>query len=152
MAFDRTLIAYVTKGGVTEETASMIANVLQDRYGLEVDLTNLRKNPCPDLRPYGNVIIGTGVRMQKVYGEALEFLENDFKDKRVAVFVSSLEPHDEAVTKYIEKGLANRLNVKPVAARVFGGRMKVLGKVVQDKRDMEKVKSWAEELGKKLVE
>lgn len=40
---DRTLIAYVTKGGVTEETASVIANVLRDKYGFQVDVVNLRR-------------------------------------------------------------------------------------------------------------
>lgn len=46
MTRNKTLIAYVTKGGVTEEAASEIATVLRDKYELEVDLVNLRKTHC----------------------------------------------------------------------------------------------------------
>ena len=68
---DKTLIAYVTKGGVTEEAACIIAEALRDKYGLQVDLVNLKKNSAPDLSQYGNVIVGSGVRIGKVYKEAL---------------------------------------------------------------------------------
>lgn len=49
MANGKTLIAYFTKGGVTAEFASEIANVLRERYSFEVDLINLGENPSPDL-------------------------------------------------------------------------------------------------------
>jgi len=155
MTGDRTLVAYVTKGGVTEEAASVISSVLRDKYGLVVDVVNLRENFSPDLAKYANVIIGSGVRMQKVYKETLKFLENDFGDKRVAIFLSSAEAgdpksYDQAITKYIKNVLAKYPQVKPVAAEAFGGRMTILGKTVSDSRDMEKVRVWAEELGKKL--
>jgi len=155
MTGDRTLIAYVTKGGVTEEAASIIASVLRDKHGLEVDIVNLRKNPSPDLAQYKNVIIGSGVRIQKVYKEALEFLKNNFEDKKVAVFLSSLEAgdpksYDQAITKYVKNVLAKYPHVKPIAAEAFGGRMKILGSTISDNRDMEKVRAWADALGKKL--
>jgi menaquinone-dependent protoporphyrinogen IX oxidase len=155
MASNKTLIAYVTKGGVTEEAASVIADVLRNKYGLEVDLVNLKKNPSPDLTQYRNVIIGSGVRIQRVYKEALKFLENDFGGKNVAIFLSSLEAgnpksHDEAVRKYIKNVLVKYPHIKPVAAEAFGGRMKILGFTIADDSDMGKVSAWAEELGKKL--
>jgi len=34
------------------------------------------------------VIIGSGVGMQKVYKQALRFLENNFEGKKVAMFLS----------------------------------------------------------------
>lgn len=49
MSGDKTLIAYVTKGGVTGEYASIIASILREKYGHEVDLVNLRENPSPNL-------------------------------------------------------------------------------------------------------
>jgi menaquinone-dependent protoporphyrinogen IX oxidase len=61
------MVAHVTKGGVTEEVARVIAEVLRDKYGLEVDLVNLKKNSSPDLAQYKNVIVGSGVRVGKVY-------------------------------------------------------------------------------------
>jgi menaquinone-dependent protoporphyrinogen IX oxidase len=155
MSGDRTLIAYITKGGVTEEAAAVISSVLRDKYGLVVDVVNLRENSSPDLVQYANVIIGSGVRMQKVYKEALKFLQNDFGDRRVAIFLSSGEAgdpksYDQAITKYVKNVLAKYPHVRPVAAEAFGGRMAILGKTVSDSRNMEKVRVWAEELGKKL--
>ena len=85
----KTLIAYVTKGGVTEEAAHAITEVLRDQYGLEVDLVNLKKDSSPNLAQYKNIIVGSGVRGGKVYKEALEFLKKDFGDNRIAFFVSS---------------------------------------------------------------
>ena len=43
MADKRTLIAPFTKGGVTEEYASEIANVLREKYGFDVDIVDLKK-------------------------------------------------------------------------------------------------------------
>jgi menaquinone-dependent protoporphyrinogen oxidase len=149
----RTIVAYATKGGVTEESASVIANVLRDKYGLEVDVIDLKKNSTPNLSHYENVVIGSGVRMQRVYKEALRFIEkNDFEDKKVAIFLSSIEPRDEAIAKYISRTLEKYPKIKPIAAEAFGGRMKILGYTTSDKRDIKKVRSWAEELGKKISE
>jgi menaquinone-dependent protoporphyrinogen IX oxidase len=49
MSNGKTLIAYVTKGGVTEEAAREVVDVLRGKYGLEVDLINLKKNASPNL-------------------------------------------------------------------------------------------------------
>jgi hypothetical protein len=40
--------------------------------------------------------------------------------------------------------------VKPVATEAFGGRMKILRKIVLVNLDLAKVETWAEELGKKF--
>ena len=74
MGGNKTLIAYVTRGGVTEEYASAIADVLRERYGLEVDLVNLMENSSIDLASYRNVILGSGVRAQRVCEAALRIL------------------------------------------------------------------------------
>ncbi len=152
----RALIAYVTKSGVTRENASVIAGVLRDKYGLKVDLVDLRKTSSLSLAKYKNVIVGSGVRMGKVYKGAWKFLEkNDFKGKKVVLFLSCLEAgepdsYDHAIKKYIQNTLTKYLQVKPLAAEAFGGRMKILGFTIKDNRNVEKVKAWAEELGKKL--
>ena len=131
----------------------MIANVLQQKYGFEVDTINLRKNRVPDLTTYTNVIIGSGVRIQKVYKEAVKFIEkNDFKGKKVFIFLSSLEPRDKAIEKYLNPILEKNPHLKPVDIEVFGGRMRFLKRTFSDKRDIEKVKSWGEKLGKILTQ
>ncbi|MGA3112428.1 MAG: flavodoxin domain-containing protein [Candidatus Bathyarchaeia archaeon] len=89
MAAGKTLIAYITKGGATEESARKIADVLRSKYQLEVDLVDLKEQKVPDLTPYQNIVVGGGVRGGRVYGKALRFLENDLSGKNVAFFVSS---------------------------------------------------------------
>ncbi|MGA2680953.1 MAG: flavodoxin domain-containing protein [Candidatus Bathyarchaeia archaeon] len=155
MAQNKTLIAYETKGGATEESARKIAEVLRSKYGLEVDLVDLKKQDIKDCSQYKNIIIGGGVRAGKVYSKALKCLENDFAGKTVAFFVSSGDAGDpakyqEAKIKYVENVLSNYPNVKPVAVEAFGGRQKIFGKMVFDNLDLARVETWAQELGKKL--
>lgn len=150
-----TLIAYVTKGKATEEAAELIGRVLRDVFGLSIELVNL-KGSSPSIEDYSNVIIGAGVRMGRVYKRALKFMEKDFSGKNVAVFLSSLEggdekSHEEAIEKYIEKEVKTRLNVKPVAAEMFGGRIKIFGLSVQDNIDQDKISNWARNIGNKFV-
>jgi menaquinone-dependent protoporphyrinogen oxidase len=149
---NKTLIAYVSKSGVTEENAKIISNILNSNYGFEVDLINLKDNNKPDLSQYNNIIIGSGIRMARWYGKANKFLKNDFKDKKVAIFLSSgaagdPETYQEAITKYIDKKLTKNPHIKPVLTEAFGGRYSNF-----DYTDPEKVKAWALDLGKKLNE
>jgi len=146
---NKTLIAYISKSGATQEAASEIAGVLRDKFRLEVDLVDLKKNPSPGLEQYSNVIIGSGVKMQRLYKEFFNFLGKDLKDKQVAMFISSLEPRDEAIEKYVNPALKEYPDVKPFETEVFGGIMKMLWKTV-DKRDKKKVQAWAEKVGKKI--
>jgi menaquinone-dependent protoporphyrinogen IX oxidase len=154
---NKTLVAYETKGGATEGAAQKIAEVLRSKYGLEVDLVDLKVQKVPDLAQYRNVVIGGGVRAGKVYNKALKFLENDLSGKHVAFFVSSAQAgapasYENAKVKFVEDTLANYPKINPVATEAFGGRIKILGKTVTDNRDMAKVEAWAEELGKKFTQ
>jgi menaquinone-dependent protoporphyrinogen IX oxidase len=100
---------------------------------------------------YDNIVVGAGVRSGKVYDEALNFLKQDFGEKKVAFFVccgdaGEPEKYEEACTKYLADVLANYPNLKTVNTEAFGGRMKVLGKTVFDKFDPNKIRNWAEKL------
>jgi menaquinone-dependent protoporphyrinogen IX oxidase len=153
---NKTIVAYVTKGGATGEAANLIANTLREKSGLEVDVVNLRQQPQPDLTPYRN-IVGGGVRAGKVYKEAVDFVKQDLSGKRVGIFICSgaagnPRRHEEVADKYITKGLASNPSLKLVSMEAFGGCIKILGKAVTDRRDPAKVQAWAEELGKKLTE
>jgi menaquinone-dependent protoporphyrinogen IX oxidase len=163
LTVNRTLIAYVTKGGATKEYALEIASILRDKYGLDLDIIDLRKNKSPDLSKYRNVIVGTGVRMFRVYKEGVKFIEkNNFDGKRVALFLSSGKAGDpktygEAIEDYINKQILKKNpRIKPVAAEAFGGRMRILGKDLAPPGYADqvttKVRAWAEELGKQLME
>jgi menaquinone-dependent protoporphyrinogen oxidase len=145
MSQEKTLMAYATKGGTTEEYSKAIAKVLRDNKW-QVDVVNLKKNHNPDLAPYRNVIVGSGIKMQRMHGDGRKFLEKNFGDRKVAIFLSSLEPRDEAIEKYVEKILEKNKKLKPVDIEVFGGRMRFLGKTREDKMDVDKAKEWVQKI------
>ena len=157
MDANKTLIAYETKSGATEEAARKIADVLRSKYQLEVDLVDLKEQKVLDIAQYRNFVIGGGVRGGKVYKKALKFLENDLSGKRVAFFVSSSwagtpGSYDDAKAKFVENTLDKYPNINPVSTEAFGGRIKIMGKTVIDNTDLAKVEAWAEELGKKFTQ
>ncbi len=154
----KTLIAYETKGGATEESARKIAEVLRDKFGLEVDLVDLKEQKVVDLPQYQNIVVGAGVRGGRVYSRAIKFLENDLAGKRVAFYVSSSwagtpkqDSYEAAKTKFVENTLAKHPEINAVSSEAFGGRIKMLGKLMLDNTDMSKVVAWAEILGKEFT-
>jgi menaquinone-dependent protoporphyrinogen IX oxidase len=153
----KTLIAYQTKGGATEEAAKRIAETLRSKFQLEVDLVNLKEQKPLELTQYQNVIVGGGVRSGRVYSKALKFLENDFTGKKVAFFVSSSwagtpGSYDNAKAKFVEKTLTKYTKINPVSTEAFGGRIRYFKKTMLDNTDLTKVEVWAEELGKKFTQ
>jgi menaquinone-dependent protoporphyrinogen IX oxidase len=146
----RTLISYATKGGTTEEYANAIASVLRDELKMNVDLVDLKRNHNPDLAKYRNVIVGTGVKMQKVHGDGLRFLEKDFGDRKVAIYITTLEPREDVMKKYVDKILQQNTKLKPFAIEICGGRMRFLGRTSQDHYDEGKAKEWARSIATKL--
>lgn len=155
MSSNRTLIAFATKGGVTEENANIIAEILREKHGFEVDVVNLVKNRPPDLDPYQHVFIGSGIRMGMWYRKAARLLKHDFEGKKVVLFLSSCsagdpKSYDDAIKKYIKNVLEKYHKVNPVAFEAFGGRME-MGNEKIDNTDKEKVRKWADEVGRKLA-
>jgi menaquinone-dependent protoporphyrinogen IX oxidase len=156
LSANKTLIVYQTKSGVTAESARKIADVLRAKYQLEVDLVNLKEEKTPDLAQYKNIVVGGGVRAGKVYGKALEFLENDLDGKNVAFYVSSTwagtpGSYENAKVKFVENTLAKYPKINAVSTEAFGGRIRYLRKTMVDNTDLAKVEAWAEELGKKFT-
>jgi menaquinone-dependent protoporphyrinogen IX oxidase len=153
---NKVLIAFATKCGATEDTAHQIADTLRSKYGLEVDLINLSQEAHPPFFQYGSIVIASGIRMGKWYKEASKFLENDFHNKNLALFVSSIyeggktETYPAAVER-LEKFSKEHLSVKPFAMVVFGGRMKFAGRVTADNRDANRINAWSESLGEKIT-
>ena len=148
----RTLIAYASIGGSTEEYAKAIFLVFKDEYKMQVDLVDLMKNQNPVLTPFRNIVVGSGIRIQRMHGQGARFLEKDFEDRKVAIFISSLEPKEDVIKKYIDKILEKNRKLVPLNVEVFGGRMKFIGKTSNDKVDINKAKEWAQKIGKQLTE
>ena len=147
---EKTLIAFATKGGVTGENAQIIGDVLKSN-GFDVDIVDLNEKSTVDISEYKNVIVGGGIRAQRWYGKPIKFLKkNDFSEKNLAIFFSSHEAgtpksYEGAIRKYYTKKIKTKLQLNPIAYEGFGGRG-----LKQDTTDPEKVKAWADELGKKL--
>ena len=152
MSVRRTLIAYASIGGSTEEYAKAIFSVFKDEYKMQVDLVDLMKNQNPDLTPYNNIVVGSGIRIQRMHSQGARFLEKDFGDRKVAIFVSSLEPKEDVIKKYVDKILEKNRKLAPLNVEVFGGRMSFIGKTSNDKVDINKAKEWAQKIGKQLTE
>ena len=141
---------------VTGESAQIIAEVLEKKFKHEVVVVNLQDNKSPDIKPYDNVFIGSGIRAGQWYGRAKKMLKNDYTGKKVCLFLSSCSAgdpdpakHDEAVAKYLTKKLAKLSHLQPTAFNAFGGRMKMGGKGGVDNFDPEQVRAWVSEIGNK---
>ncbi|UCD06554.1 MAG: hypothetical protein JSV98_04805 [candidate division WOR-3 bacterium] len=150
------IIAFETKSGVTGESADIIVDVLRRKYGLNVDVVNLKENPRPDLAQYKSIFIGSGIRMGRWYRKSKKLLNADFEGKNLVVFVSACsagdpKTHDEAVGKYLNDMLAKYPRAKPLATAALDGRMKMFGKAQAETCDPDKVRAWAEEVGAKLT-
>ena len=151
MSENKTLIAYATRGGTTEEYAKAISSVLTDEFKMQADLVNLKKSRNPDLTQYQNIIVGAGIKMFKMHKEGAEFLEKkNFGGKNVGIFLSSLVPRDEAIKKYVDVILQKNTTLKPIAVEVFGGRMRMFGRTSQDMTDIEKAKEWTRKISEHL--
>lgn len=152
---NKTLIAYTSKSGATKEASEVIADALRVKHNFEVDLGDLR-NSSPNIKEYVNVVVGAGVRGGKVYGEALDFLKQDFGNRKVAFFVccggaGDPKNYQASCTKYVANVLVKYPNLKTVSTEAFGGRMKLLGKTLFDNVDKDKIRVWAETLQNKLA-
>jgi menaquinone-dependent protoporphyrinogen IX oxidase len=106
----KTLVAFASKGGATKETSEIIADVLKNKFRFEVDLLDLRKS-SKNIMVYSNIIIGAGVRGVKVYREALDFLNQDFGQRKLAFFVccggaGDPKNYEESCERYVNEVLA----------------------------------------------
>lgn len=165
------LIAYGTRYGATPEAAAVIAKILEKEFNFKVEIYTLKKGrKMPDITEFDHVIIGSGISQGKWVSYAEEFLDNDFDDKKVAVFVSSglagtKTHYDEARKTYLED-VINKHNLKPVTMEAFGGRIPLrmipkihylrilqrLPEFQRDNRDWNKIEEWARTVGKLFSE
>ncbi len=150
MGAKNTLIAYMTSGGVTKEYATIIGRVLEEN-GYTVNLLDINKNPKPETAEYDSIVIGTGVRAQRIYRKGLNFMKNDFAGKPVAFYISSNEAgtpesYQDTVDKYMNPITENHPDLNIVAEDGFGGRIRIFGRTVVDLTDPGKVEEWAKTL------
>ncbi|HPR42151.1 MAG TPA: flavodoxin domain-containing protein [Candidatus Methanofastidiosa archaeon] len=105
------LIAFGSRYGSTEEIASEIVKVLEDKGALpELMDLKARKKPEMGIGEYDGYIVGSGIKIGKWTKEAENFLKDNcgrFREGApFAMFVScglAEEDHDKAIDDYITK-------------------------------------------------
>jgi len=147
---NKTLVAYFTKGGASEEYAKVIAETLSAK-GLSVEIQNLAYD-VPDVAAFDTIVLGTGVRMGMVYRRWRKVLnQKALSDKRLFIFLSSgtaIEDSDIAVEKFL-RPLVNKYDLKPALLVSFPGKTpEKWAKLDGEKETMkpEKAKAWAQKI------
>lgn len=122
----RTLIAYATKHGSTEEVARSIGDLLRDA-GHHVDIRDAAV--VTDVDKYDGVILGGSLYMGRWHADARAFLRRHrvaLEERPLAVFaLGPLTLEEEQVAgsrKQLDKALAH-LEVSPQLVTVFGGEV-----------------------------
>ena len=150
----KTLVAYFTKGGASEEYAKVIAETLTAN-GLAVDLQNLADG-IPDVAAFDTVVLGTGVRMFRVYRPWKKVLKQKaLNSKHLFMFLSSgtaIEEPAKAVEKFLYP-IVEKYGLKPDLLVSFPGKIpEKWAKLDNQKETMkpEKAKVWAQEISHQI--
>jgi menaquinone-dependent protoporphyrinogen IX oxidase len=148
------LVAYFTKGGASEDYAKVIAETLTES-GLAVKLCNLAHD-IPDVADFDTVVLGTGVRMSRVYRPWKKVLkQKTLGSKHLFMFLSSgtaIEEPDKAVEKFL-RPLVEKYHLKPESLVALPGKIpEKWAKLDGQKETMkpEKAKEWAQEIARQI--
>ncbi len=150
----KTLVAYFTKGGASEEYAKVIVETLTEN-GLVVEICNLAHD-LPEVAAFDTVVLGTGVRMFRVYRPWKKVLKQKaLSNKHLFMFLSSgtaIEDPDKAVEKFL-RPLVEKYDLKPKSLVSFPGKIpEKWAKLDSQKETMkpEKAKVWAQEIAHQI--
>ena len=147
----KTLVAFFTKGGASEEYAMVIAETLS-KGGLSVETCNLAEK-IPDIAGFDIIVLGTGVRMFMVYRRWRKILkQKTLKDKHLFMFLSSgmaAEEPEKAVEKFL-RPLVEKYDLSPDSLVSFPGKIPEKWAKYDDapkaEMDLDKAKEWAKEI------
>ena len=149
------LVAYYTKGGASEEYANIIAETLESK-GHKIETWNLA-NKIPDITDFSTVILGTGVRIYRVYSRWKKILkQKSIKSKHLHLFLSSgmaAEEPDKAVEKFL-RPLVIKYDIKPDSMVAFPGKIPEKWAKYDDSKKVtmnpELAKKWAEKISTQI--
>ncbi len=147
-----TLIVFSTISGLNDEVAHVIADVLKTTNNMDATVADLRQGP-PDITSFQNIIVGGGDSGTNVYDDAVDFLEQNFEGKNVALYFcceGGETPKAEITEAHQKNLLAKNKSLKPIDVASFGGCLIRQGRTFLDDVNMAKVKDWAIVLGKKF--
>lgn len=114
----KTMILFATKSGATKECADILA----EKFDCPVyDLT--KEKAIPDITSFDILILGTGVRMGKIYKPASKFIRRNIGElvkKKIAVFFCNAYPN--TFNNAVEKNLPLELIQQAICIKSFGGK------------------------------
>lgn len=153
----KTLIIYATKHGATSQIAEDIAKYMDDTILFDINSGN-----PPSISEYDSVILGSYLMAGMVDKKIKKFAEkngNELMGKRIGLFLSGLQPEEEA--KYFKENFSEELLGVAKAKAFLGGifdpekcnflartMMKKIAKLdsYASTIDEEKIKKFAEQL------
>ncbi len=148
------LVAYFTKGGASEIYSKVITETLTEN-GLAVETCNLANN-IPDLAPFDTVVLGTGVRMFRVYRRWKKVLKQKvLSNKHLFIFLSSgtaIEDPEKAVEKFLHP-LVEKYDLKPKSLISFPGKIPGKRTKLDEQKETiepDKAKAWAQEITRQV--
>jgi menaquinone-dependent protoporphyrinogen oxidase len=152
----RTLVAYASKHGSTEEVARAIGARLHDA-GHQVDVRDAAI--VTDVEPYDAVVLGGSLYMGRWHADARELLRHwraALDERPLAIFAlgsRTLDEHDVAGSRRQLDNALEHLDIHPKLVAVFGGvidpgklRFPLSRIPPSDARDWTAIAAWAGEV------
>jgi menaquinone-dependent protoporphyrinogen oxidase len=112
----KTLIVYATKSGGSRECAELLADKIKD-----CSIYDLSEQ-APNIEDFDTVVLGSGVRMGKIYKPVKKFIENNmtsFRSKKTAFFLCN--SYMDTFQKVVEKNIPKELIDRSIGMESFGG-------------------------------
>ncbi|MEI5988654.1 hypothetical protein A5881_000141 [Enterococcus termitis] len=103
----KTLIIYGTKSGASKECAEHLAKEITNSTIIDIDVDK------PNLEEFSQVIVGAGVRNDKMYKSIRDFLkknQTDLLSKKIACFLCNSKPKttEDVITTSIPKEIRDQ--------------------------------------------
>lgn len=113
----RALILYASKSGASRECAELLWSRLED-----CSICDMTRD-LPDMEPYDMLILGSGIRMGKLYRPVRSFMRRNMKlllSKNLAFYVCNAYP--ATLVKTIEANIPQPLRDRAACIVSFGGK------------------------------
>lgn len=161
------LVVYASRGGSTMEAAGKIADELSSQENTTAEVISVKK--AKDIASYDAIVLGSAIWMGRPLPEMVSFIKSYkpiLSTKKVAVFGLCMTLKDQtpeslkAVGTYFEpiKALISPIDMQLFAGKVDPSRLGLFARLaikmvkapVGDFRNWDTIRSWVEELKKKL--
>jgi len=119
----KTLIAYSTTLGCTEQCASK----LKEDLGDDVEMVRISRRRRYNLDDYTNIIIGGSIHEGMIQRSVFKFCENNLDillKKHVGLFVCCMDP-DANEQELIQQAFPDKLVENALASGFFGGELNI---------------------------